>query len=72
MRGSAWLAGASWSPSFLILRAIRESLKRIDAVHIEALSPDPAQPPRMAIWLAAWLAGQLGWNPHRPAGEFRP
>jgi hypothetical protein len=49
-----------------------ETLSRIDALHIEAISPDPSRPPRMAIWLAAWLAGQLGWKcqgqPVREAG----
>ena len=25
----------------------------------------------MAIWLAAWLAGQLGWKPTRPTAECR-
>ena len=40
-----------------------DSLKRIVSVRVEVLSPDPSRPPRLAIWLAAWLAGQLGWNP---------
>ncbi|WP_165067178.1 glucose-6-phosphate dehydrogenase assembly protein OpcA [Paludisphaera rhizosphaerae] len=40
----------------------RKSLERIDGVKIEALSPDPSSPPRLALWLAAWLAGQLGWE----------
>lgn len=39
------------------------SLARIDSLLIEALSPDPGRPPRLALWLAAWLAGQLGWKP---------
>jgi hypothetical protein len=38
------------------------TLKRIDSLQIEAISPDPASPPRLAIWLAAWMAGQLGWQ----------
>ena len=40
-------------------------------MHIEALSPDPALPPRMAIWLAAWLAGQLGWKPQGKPVKYR-
>ena len=32
-------------------------------------------PPRLAVWLAAWLAGQLGWKsqgePERAAGHLR-
>jgi glucose-6-phosphate dehydrogenase assembly protein OpcA len=43
-----------------------ESPAHITAVNIEALSPDPARAPRIAIWLAAWLAGQLGWKPEVP------
>jgi hypothetical protein len=39
------------------------NLERIESVTIEALSPDPTRTPRLAIWLAAWLAGQLGWKP---------
>ena len=39
------------------------SLRQIDSVYIEALSPDSSGPPRLAIWLAAWLAGQLEWKP---------
>ena len=30
--------------------------------------PNPAQPTRLAIWLVAWLAGQLGWKPPKPPG----
>jgi glucose-6-phosphate dehydrogenase assembly protein OpcA len=65
-RDSAWFGLARWREliaQFFDPRCNFESLKLIDAVHIEALSTDPAHPPRMAIWLAAWLAGQLGWKP---------
>jgi glucose-6-phosphate dehydrogenase assembly protein OpcA len=65
-RDSAWFGLARWREliaQFFDPRCNFESLKQIDAVHIEALSSDPAHPPRMAIWLAAWLAGQLGWKP---------
>ena len=27
------------------------------------MSPTGDVPPRLAIWLVAWLAGQLGWRP---------
>jgi glucose-6-phosphate dehydrogenase assembly protein OpcA len=49
-----------------------ETLARLDSVTIEALAPagavvdapgDVPAPPRLALWLAAWLAGQLGWAP---------
>jgi glucose-6-phosphate dehydrogenase assembly protein OpcA len=51
-----------------------EKLERIDSVLIEALAPDPTRPTRLAIWLVAWLAGQLGWKPqgqpeHHPADD---
>ncbi len=65
-RDSAWFGLARWRElvaQFFDPPCNPESLKRIDAIHVEALSPNPASPPRMAIWLAAWLAGQLGWKP---------
>jgi glucose-6-phosphate dehydrogenase assembly protein OpcA len=51
-----------------------EKLVQINSVLIEAVAPDPAQPTRLAIWLGAWLAGQLGWKPqghaeHGPADD---
>ena len=65
-RDSAWFGLARWREliaQFFDPRCNFESLKLIDAVHIEALSSDPAHPSRMSIWLAAWLAGQLDWKP---------
>jgi Glucose-6-phosphate dehydrogenase subunit len=65
-RDSAWFGLARWRElvaQFFDPPCNPESLKRISAVHIEALSPDPSRPPRLASWLAAWLAGQLGWEP---------
>jgi glucose-6-phosphate dehydrogenase assembly protein OpcA len=65
-RASAWFGLARWRElvaQFFDPPCNSESLKRIDSVHVEALSPNPACPPRMAIWLVAWLAGQLGWKP---------
>ncbi len=44
-----------------------ETLGRIASVQIEVSSPDPTRPPRLALWLAAWLAGQLGWRTHGEA-----
>ncbi len=40
-----------------------EVLARLDSVRIEALAPTSHDPPRLSVWLAAWLAGQLGWTP---------
>ena len=64
-RDSAWFGLARWRElvaQFFDPPCNSESLKRIESVRIEALSPDPTRPPRVAIWLAAWLAGQLGWR----------
>jgi glucose-6-phosphate dehydrogenase assembly protein OpcA len=65
-RDSAWFGLARWRElvaQFFDLPCNPEGLKRIDTVRIEALSPNPARSPRTAIWLTAWLAGQLGWAP---------
>jgi glucose-6-phosphate dehydrogenase assembly protein OpcA len=65
-RDSAWFGLARWREliaQFFDPLCNFESLTRIESVHIEVVSPDPARPPRMAIWLTAWLAGQLGWKP---------
>jgi glucose-6-phosphate dehydrogenase assembly protein OpcA len=72
-RDSAWFGLARWRElvaQFFDPPCNHESLKRISAVRVEALSPDPSQPSRMAIWMAGWLAGQLGWKPQgRPANK---
>ena len=38
------------------------SLSRLATVEVVAQVPGPAQVPRLAAWLVAWLAGQLGWE----------
>ncbi len=40
-----------------------EVLSRINSVRIESTTPVLNGPPRRDVWLAAWLAGQLGWKP---------
>jgi hypothetical protein len=65
-RDSVWFGLTRWRDlvaQFFDLSCHHETLDRIDSVHIEALSPNPAAPPRLALWLAAWMAGQLGWKP---------
>ena len=65
-RDSVWFGLTRWREliaQFFDLSCHHETLDRIDSVHIEALSPSPATPPRLALWLAAWMAGQLGWKP---------
>jgi glucose-6-phosphate dehydrogenase assembly protein OpcA len=64
-RDSVWFGIARWREliaQFFDPPCSFQSLNKISAVSIEAVSPDAAQPPRIAIWLAAWLAGQLGWK----------
>ncbi len=65
-RDSAWFGLARWRElvaQFFDPPCNPASLNRMCAVDIEVLSPDPSRPPRIACWLAAWLAGQLGWEP---------
>ena len=70
-RDSAWFGLARWRElvaQFFDPPCSLQSLKQIASIRIEALSPDPRRPPRAAIWLAAWFAGQLEWKPvGRPA-----
>jgi glucose-6-phosphate dehydrogenase assembly protein OpcA len=65
-RDSAWFGLTRWRElvaQFFDPPCQPERLGRIASVHVEVLSPEPARPPRLAIWLVAWLAGQLGWKP---------
>lgn len=38
-------------------------LRAIESVEVRARVPRADGPPRVAAWLVAWLAGQLGWRP---------
>lgn len=65
-RDAVWFGLTRWRElvaQFFDLSCHHEALKRIDSVRIEALAPTGDVPPRLAVWLAAWLAGQLGWKP---------
>ncbi len=76
-RDSAWFGLTRWRElvaQFFDPPCRHDRLSRIESVHVEALSPDPRRPPRLAIWMVAWLAGQLGWklpdHPHTaPAAD---
>jgi glucose-6-phosphate dehydrogenase assembly protein OpcA len=73
-RDSAWFGLPRWRElvaQFFDPPCSPKRVHAIDAVKIEALSHWPARPPRIAIWLAAWLAGQLGWKPQRSSAESR-
>jgi glucose-6-phosphate dehydrogenase assembly protein OpcA len=67
---SAWFGLTRWRElvaQFFDPPCETDRLGRIASVQIEALCSEPVQPPRLAIWLAAWLAGQLGWKPQGQA-----
>jgi glucose-6-phosphate dehydrogenase assembly protein OpcA len=71
-RDTAWFGLARWRElvaQFFDPSCHHESLQRIDSVRLEVLSPDPSRPPRLAIWLASWLAGQLGWEKQGQPGK---
>jgi glucose-6-phosphate dehydrogenase assembly protein OpcA len=76
-RDVAWCGLTRWRElvaQFFDPPCHHETLKRLAAVKIEALAPTSTKTPRLAIWLAAWLAGQLGWQPEgrpkRSAGQL--
>ncbi len=63
---SAWFGLARWRElvaQFYDAPGEFEKLNRIESVSVEALSSEPRRPPRVALWLIAWLAGQLRWTP---------
>jgi glucose-6-phosphate dehydrogenase assembly protein OpcA len=65
-RDSAWFGLTRWRElvaQFFDPPGLRSSLQSIESVEIEVLSVDASRTPRLAIWLGAWMAGQLGWKP---------
>jgi hypothetical protein len=65
-RDSAWFGLPRWRElvaQFFDPSCHKDVLGRIKAVRVEAVSVDPTRTPRLALWLVAWLAGQLGWTP---------
>ncbi|HEV3164573.1 MAG TPA: glucose-6-phosphate dehydrogenase assembly protein OpcA [Isosphaeraceae bacterium] len=64
-RDIAWFGISRWRElvaQFFDSAQCTDKLKQIASVAIKAEAPDAAQPPRAGAWLAAWLAGQLGWK----------
>ena len=77
-RDSAWFGLARWRElvaQFFDPPCHTETLRRIDSVTIEAQAPGADAPPRLALWFAAWMAGQLGWQgegqPERSGGRLK-
>ncbi len=65
-RDTAWFGLARWRElvaQFFDANCHLVKLSRIKSLHLDVVSPDPAQPARPALWMVAWLAGQLGWKP---------
>ncbi len=67
-RDVAWFGLHRWRElvaSFFDPPCPADTLARIDSVQIQAFVPaaDFGRTPRIAVWLASWLAGQLGWEP---------
>lgn len=65
-RDTAWFGLARWRElvaQFFDPPCHQENLSRLDSVTIDVSGPSADAPPRLAVWLAAWLAGQLSWTP---------
>ena len=65
-RDSAWFGATRWRElvaQFFDPPCGTDAIARIDSVKIDAVvPPGDNSPPRPAVWLASWLAGQLGWT----------
>ncbi len=73
VRDLAWFGITRWRmlvAQFFDRPDTSAMLEAIRSVRIVAAAKNRERPPRSAIWLASWLAGQLGWTPdgcHREA-----
>lgn len=66
VRDVAWYGITGWRmmiASFFDEPESRQRLHAIRSVRIVAVAHDRRRPPRSAVWLTAWLSGQLGWTP---------
>jgi glucose-6-phosphate dehydrogenase assembly protein OpcA len=64
-RDIAWFGVTGWRElvaQFFDPPGAADALRRLRAVEIVADAPRVGRPPRVGAWLAAWLAGQLGWT----------
>jgi glucose-6-phosphate dehydrogenase assembly protein OpcA len=65
-RDLAWFGITRWRElvaQFFDPPGSEAALAGIGSVEVRAVAPSDEGPPRVAAWLAAWLAGQLGWEP---------
>jgi glucose-6-phosphate dehydrogenase assembly protein OpcA len=65
-RDASWFGLTRWRELVAQLfdpQCHHETLTRLDSIKIDVVSPSSNAPPRLAVWLAAWFAGQLGWSP---------
>ncbi len=77
-RDASWFGVTRWREliaQFFDPPGHQQTLKRINSLKIEAVAASDEKPPRLAVWLAAWLAGQLQWTPlgrpERSAGALK-
>lgn len=67
-RDLAWFGVTPWREllaAFFDPPDAAAALEHVTGAHIAAVAPTDAATPRVALWLAAWLAGRLGWEPGR-------
>jgi glucose-6-phosphate dehydrogenase assembly protein OpcA len=63
-RDTAWFGLSRWRElvaQFFDPPLHHKTLDRIDSVKVDVAGPIDTTPPREAVWLVAWLAGQLDW-----------
>lgn len=65
-RDLAWFGATRWrelAAQFFDTTGQDSYLKTLRSVSITTEAPEAGPIPRVAAWLAGWLAGQLGWTP---------
>jgi len=65
VRDTAWFGVTPWRElvaQFFDPPTPETLLKQLVRVSIHAAAPTAEVPSRVSVWLAAWLAGQLGWS----------
>jgi glucose-6-phosphate dehydrogenase assembly protein OpcA len=65
-RDASWFGISRWRElvaQFFDGPSGHQTIAKINSVEIEVIAPEAGALPRASVWLAAWLAGQLGWTP---------